>query len=93
MIKDCNVLINNEAVTVFDYDGTQVQVPSIRRKATTVRVVKKNNQYIVVDDNYKEEPAQKVAEKPQKKTNKKTTIDKNANKTRKTEDKSEKISE
>lgn len=71
MIKNCRVLINNEAVTVINYDGVEVQLPSIKREADFVKVIKKNGNYIVVDDNYKEDTIQSI-EKP-KKANKKTT--------------------
>lgn len=87
MIKNCNILINNEAVTVIEYDGKKIQIPSIHRKATTVKVVKKGNKCIVVDDDYKE-PAQKVAAKSQKRSNKKTTIDKDADEAIDTQEKS-----
>lgn len=74
MIKNCNVLINNEAVTVIDYDGVKVQVPSIHREAKTVKVIVKDGKYIVVDDNYIE-PVVKPTAKPKKKTTKKTTLE------------------
>lgn len=54
MIKECKVLINNEAVTVFKYGDVEVQVPSIGRDAKTVKVVADNGTYKVVDDDYKE---------------------------------------
>lgn len=77
MIKNCRVLINNEAVTVIDYDGVQVQIPSINREAQFVNVTFKNGHYTVVDDSYTEiEPV--IDEKPKKKANKKTTVDENA---------------
>lgn len=63
MIKNCNVLINNEAVTVFDYDGIEIQVPSIRRNAKTIKVLYKNGKYTVVDDNYIE-PVEKQIQNP-----------------------------
>lgn len=54
MIKNCKVLINNEAVTVIDFDGTEVQIPAIKKKVNTVRVLKENDKYTVVNDDYKE---------------------------------------
>lgn len=78
MVKNCKVLINNEAVTVFDYDGIQVQIPSIKRTADFINVVKRNGNYFVVDDNYTE-PVVKPAEKPKKKANKKTTVKESVN--------------
>lgn len=67
MVKNCKVIVNNEAVTVFDNDGIYVQVPSIKRFAKTVKVIFENHKYIVVDDNFIE-PAVKTAKKADKKT-------------------------
>ncbi len=80
MVKNCRVLINNEAVTVIEYDGVLVQIPAIHREARYVNVILQNGRYIVVDDDYKE-PVASVTEKPKKKANKKTTIDESANET------------
>lgn len=80
MVKNCRVLINNEAVTVIEYDGVLVQIPAIHRKARNVNVILQNGRYIVVDDDYKDSVAS-VTEKPKKKANKKTTIDESANET------------
>jgi len=52
MTKKCRVLINNDLVTVFKYDDIEVQVPSIGKEADFVNVVKENDRYKVVDDNY-----------------------------------------
>ena len=65
-MKICRVLLNNEAVTVFDYDGTKVQVPSIKRKAETVNVIYKDGLYIVVDNNYKEPEPEKPGKNKKK---------------------------
>lgn len=73
MIKNCNVLINNEAVAVIDYDGIKVQIPPIHKKAKTVKVMHKNGRYIVVSDN-QSEIADEHAAKPKSKASKKTTI-------------------
>lgn len=85
MVKNCNVLINNEAVTVIDYDGVQVQIPAIHRDTRTVKVVLENGRYTVVDDDYIEPVIETVAEsttKPKRKANnKKTTLDENAKNT------------
>lgn len=83
MIKNCKVLINNEAVTVIDYDGREIQIPSIKKNTNFVRVIKKSNNYIVVDDSYIE-PASQNAEKP-KKASKKTTTKESVNKNPKPE--------
>lgn len=57
MIKECKVLLNNEAVTVIQYGDIQVQIPAIGRKATVVKV-KDDGHYTVVPDDYSE-PAEK----------------------------------
>ena len=78
MIKNCRILINNDAVTVFDYDGAEIQVPSINREARTVKVLCKDGKYTIVDDNYIE-PVEKVQFKDKsKKDYKKTTVDNDA---------------
>ena len=90
-MKICRVLLNNEAVTVVDYDGTKVQIPAIHRDAKTVKVILKNGRYTVVDDNYKEPELVAIAKKSEKKIDKKTTEkdvinDENVNKENPTED-------
>jgi len=49
MIKNCSVIINNEAVTVVVFDGKEVQLPSIKREARKVLVKFENGIYEVVD--------------------------------------------
>lgn len=79
MIKNCRVLINNDAVTVFEYDGVEVQIPSINREARFVKVKFANGEYTVVDDNYVEnEPKDFDVKADKKKPNKKTTFNDNA---------------
>lgn len=73
MIKDCNVLINNDAVTVVRFDGVDVQLPSIHRSAKTIRVCYANGKYSVVDDDYKEPELLVAEEKPKKRRTRKTT--------------------
>lgn len=50
--KKCKVRLNNDLVTVFEYSGREVQVPSIHRNADFVNVVYSNGVYRVVDDDY-----------------------------------------
>ena len=50
MIKNCSVVINNEAVTVFDYDGNLVQIPSIHRNADSLNIKYENGKYIVLSE-------------------------------------------
>lgn len=49
MIKNCSVIVNNEAVTVVVFDGKEVQLPSIKREARKVFVKFENGIYEVVD--------------------------------------------
>ena len=71
MVKTCSVILNNDAVTVINYDGIEVQIPSIRRNVKSVNVLYKDNKYIVVDDDYKEviDTPVKKAKKSKKTTN------------------------
>lgn len=68
MIKKCRVILNNDAVTVFDFDGTEVQIPAICREAYTVNVKFDDGKYTVVPDDYEEVVETKTNEKPTKKT-------------------------
>lgn len=70
MIKECKVLLNNEAVTVIQYDDIQVQIPAIGRKATVIKV-KDDGHYTVVPDDYTE--PEQAKEAPAKKARKKKT--------------------
>lgn len=76
MVKKCRVLINNEAVTVFRYDGYEVQVPSIHKEANMVNVILKDGIYKIVDDDYVESEVKaekKYIRKEEPKKVKKTT--------------------
>lgn len=70
MVKECKVLVNNDAVTVVKYDDIKVQVPSIHKDAKTVKVLCEDNKYTVVDDDYVEQKSKK-----KKKTVDETTVD------------------
>jgi len=48
-IKECKVLLNNDAVTVVDYDGIQVQLPAIGNDADVVSVGCDNGSYVLAD--------------------------------------------
>ena len=75
MLKKCKVILNNQYVTVFDFGGIEVQIPSIHRKADTVNVLFENGKYMIVDDNYqpKAEVPQEAKPKPKTRKKKKTT--------------------
>ena len=62
MIKTCRIISNNAATTVFDFDGIEVQVPSIGRQAYAVKVKFENGKYEVVPDDYKEKNVKKTTE-------------------------------
>lgn len=49
MVKECLVILNNAAVTVIRYDETEVQLPSIHRKADKVFVKYENGRYTIVE--------------------------------------------
>lgn len=66
MLKECKVLLNNEAVTVIQYDDIQVQIPAIGRKTAVVKV-KDDGHYTVVPDDYSE-PVEKKPRTRKKKT-------------------------
>ena len=65
MVKECLVVLNNEAVTVVKYDDTNIQFPSINKDAKKVFVNCENGKYSIVDEKYKA----KSVEKPKKKNN------------------------
>lgn len=67
MILKCDVLINNEAVTVVRFDGNDVQLPSIHRDAHEVLVRFDDGKYYVVPDDYKEPIVDEVKKKNLKK--------------------------
>lgn len=88
MVKNCKVILNNELVTVLDFDGKQIQVPSIKRKANYVSVLFKDNKYQVVSDDYIEplepvieqvEPVQEEKPKRKRRKKKKTTDEETIN--------------
>ena len=74
MVKNCKVILNNEAVTVVEYDDVEVQLPSIhKKKADFIKVIAKDGTYAVVEeDNF--ETSAETEDKPKEAANKKTTI-------------------
>lgn len=54
MIKECQVITNNDAITVVRCGETDIQFPSIKRTASTVKVLIKDGKYKIVPDDYKE---------------------------------------
>ena len=80
MVTKCQVLSNNELVTVVLFNGEQVQLPAIHRKADTVNVKLENGRYTIVGDDYLKEPTivEDTTNKPRKKGAKKTTDNESA---------------
>lgn len=77
MIIKCKVELNNDLVTVINYDGNLVQIPSIQNKdAKFVNVWLNDGHYKVVPEDFVE-PSKVVQTeetvKSEKKTKKKTT--------------------
>ena len=77
MILKCKVELNNDLVTVINYDGNLVQIPSIQNKdAKFVNVWLNDGHYKVVPEDFVE-PSKVVQTeetvKSEKKTKKKTT--------------------
>ena len=54
MIKECQVITNNDAITVVRCGETDIQFPSIKRTASTVKVLIKDGKYKIVPDDFKE---------------------------------------
>ena len=77
MITQCKIKLNNDLVTVIDYNGNLVQIPSIQDKnAKYVNVLLNDGHYKVVPEDFVE-PSKvvqpKEAVKSEKKNKKKTT--------------------
>lgn len=72
MVKECPVIINNDAVTVVRFDGIDIQFPSVNQEnVKTLNVKFENGKYSIVD--HAEEKVEKA-------------IDEIVNVTEKTED-------
>lgn len=67
MIKECPVILHNEAVTVVKYDNTNVQFPSIKEDVKTVFVEHEGDTYKILDK-IPEEPVVKKRGSRKKKT-------------------------
>ena len=73
MIKQCNVILNNELVTVVRFGETNVQLPAIGKDAKSIYVCYENGKYFVVDENKALFCDEETAAKPRKRASKKTT--------------------
>lgn len=68
MVKKCDILLNNDAVTVVDFGGEKIQMPSIKNnKAKTAFVCEANGRYHFVDGEKCELHAEPVKRKKSKK--------------------------
>ncbi len=74
MVKECLVILNNEAVTVVRFDGKDIQFPSIHKDTKTVFVKYENGKYSIVDE---KDAMLDIAQPKKKKATKKTTIEEN----------------
>lgn len=48
MIRECEVVLQNEKVLVIDFNGTMVQLPCIENKRSKVLVKYENGKYTIV---------------------------------------------
>lgn len=62
MIKECEVILNNSAVTVVKFDDNLVQFPAICKNAETVIVEYKDEEYKIVDEDKPKKKATKVTD-------------------------------
>lgn len=67
MIKECRVVLHNQAVTVVDYDGTQVQFPATKSKTDVVYVEYSDGKYVIVEKEDYEKSLKPKADKKSKK--------------------------
>ena len=75
MTKECEVILNNDAVTVVKFDGKEIQFPSIHKNAKTVFVKVDNGSYSIVNkiDNESKDSGTQVQTQKKPRTYKKTT--------------------
>ena len=66
MVSKCKVVINNDAVTVFEFNGSRVQVPAIHKDKDFINVKYEDGKFIIVDENYKEDLQKNVKSKKKK---------------------------
>lgn len=61
MIKECKIVLNNDAVTVVKFDNEEVQFPSIKDdKAKTVYVKFENGEYCITDQKEEKNKGEKL---------------------------------
>lgn len=75
MVKQCNVVLNNDLVTVVRFGEKNVQLPAIGKDAKAIHVAYENGRYFVVDGNQiHHSDSDEIALKPKKRAMKKTTM-------------------
>lgn len=50
MIKECQVILNNESVSVVKFGNTEVQLPPIGKDVKTVKIECEDGRYSIVKD-------------------------------------------
>ena len=50
MIKECQVILNNESVCVVKFDKTEVQLPPIGKDVKSVKIEYEDGRYSIVKD-------------------------------------------
>jgi hypothetical protein len=50
MIKECQVILNNESVSVVKFGNTEVQLPPIGKDVNSVKVKCEDGRYSIVKD-------------------------------------------
>lgn len=94
MIKACNIVLKNSAVTVVDFDGVKVQFPAIKSNSEFVYVEHKDDRYsIVSEEEYKNSLNIKVDKKPKKSKASEAGLAKEVVKSEAVKDETEEISE
>lgn len=69
MIKECPVILNNEAVTVVRFDNIDIQFASIGKNAKTIFVKSENGKYAMVNNAEEQDKAKNINKtKTRKKT-------------------------
>ncbi len=76
MVKQCNIILNNSAVTVVKYGDILVQLPAIGKDADSILVAYEGDKYFSVNEGYAEKEVRtETLVQPKKRAAKKTTTD------------------
>ena len=73
MIKQCNVILNNELVTVVRFGENNIQLPSVGKDVKSIYVCHEDGKYFVVDETETRNNVEEQAVKLRKRAPKKTT--------------------